>query len=81
MEEKLAACSIFIMLMALTALYVSAVMEERTQTLENVEEKVTLRTKELVETMESLREAQMTAEKLSRQKSEFLVSISDYFKF
>ncbi len=73
LEDRLTACSIFMLLMTLTVLFISAVIDERLSALASVEETVNLRTQKLQEALQSLQEAKIVTEQMSKQKSEFLV--------
>ena len=74
-EEKVATVTLFLMLMAATCLLISAILNERDTAMENIEEQVRARTRELMQTMKDLKVAKNTSEKMNKQKSVFLVSL------
>ena len=74
-EQRMAAITVFLAIMAFTSLIISSMGRERKATLESVEEEVRLRTRELSSALAELKAAKQETERISQQKSEFMVSV------
>ena len=74
LDDRIAAVMVFLMVMSIASLFISAVVCERNEALENVENQVRTRTRELRVALEQLERANNETEKLSKQKSDFMVS-------
>ncbi len=72
-EERVASNLIFLSLMSITSLVIFTIVKERKYAIQHVENTVRERTAELSKALENLEVAKGTTEKLSKQKSTFMV--------